>query len=336
MTVDSAKRRAMLRALAVAPWITAGVGVRARAQAAGAVRRIGYLSTPTRESVRNALDAFLAKLRELGWDEGRNLVIEYRFADGDVGRLPALAADLVRRNVELIVAPAGSAALAASHATSTIPIVLMFASDPVALGLVRSLNRPGTNVTGTTFAIGREIYGKQLQYLKEAVPRASRVAVLGNSTDASFALQKDEIEAVARVMGVALRHIDVRGPDELEGAFAIMAKEGVDALLVTATSTFLPHRRKMTALAARNRLPAMYSFREFVEDGGLMAYAVNMSEFSPHAATYVDRILRGARPADLPIEQPTRFELLVNVRTAQALGIDLPRSFLLRADNVIR
>ena len=317
--------------------LAAGTASRAaKAQQAGKVYRIGYLSTPSRESVEHGLQAFLRKLRELGWVEGQNLIIEYRWAEGNVERLPDLAAELVRRNVDLIVAPAGSAALAAKNATSSIPIVMIFPSDPVELGLVASLSRPGGNITGTTFTPGPAIFGKQLQILKEAIPRASRVAILWNPADPSFALQMREVEGAARSLGMRLQHVEARGPEDFATAFAAMGRERADALLLGGTSTFLVHRTRIAELAVKGRLPTMCNFREIVEAGGLMAYAINMADFVGHAAAYVDKILKGARPADLPIEQPTKFELIINLKTAKALGLAIPQSVLARADAVIR
>ena len=302
----------------------------------GKVYRIGYLSTPTRESVERGLEAFLRKLRELGWVDGQNLSVEYRWAQGDVERLPDLAADLVRQKVDVIVAPAGSAALAAKNATSSIPIVMIFPSDPVETGLVASLREPGGNITGTTFTPGPEIFGRQLQILKESVPGISRVAILSNPADPSFALQVREVEAAARSLRINLRHVAARGPEEFESAFAEMARVRADALLVNGTSTFLAHRIRLAELAVKGRLPTMYSFRESVEAGGLMAYAVNMADFVGRAAVYVDKILKGAKPGSLPIEQPTKFELVINLKTAKDLGIDIPQSVLARADHLIQ
>ena len=307
----------------------------AESQQAGKVYRVGYLSTPTRESVEHGLEAFLRKLRELGWVDGQNLIIEYRWAEGNVERLPDLAADLVQRKVDVIVAPAGSAARAAKNATSSIPIVMIFPSDPVETGLVASLSRPGGNITGTTFTAGPEIFGKQLQILKEVIPHASRVAILSNPADPSFALQVRDVEATARSLRLRLEHVEARGPEEFEGAFAAMARERADALLVSGSSTFLAHRARLAELAIRGRLPTMLSFRESVEAGGLMAYAVNMVDFVGRAAVYVDKILKGGKPADLPIEQPTKFELVINMKTAKVLGITIPQALLLRANDVI-
>ena len=249
--------------------------------------------------------------------------------------MPDLAAELVRRKVDVIVAPAGSAALAAKNATSSIPIVMIFPSDPVEMGLVASLRRPGGNITGTTFTPGPEIFGRQLQILKETIPRASRVAILSNPADPSFALQVREVEAAARTLHMRLQHVEARGPEQFDSAFAAMARERADALLVNGTSTFLAHRVRLAELAVKNRLPTMYSFRESVEAGGLMAYAVNMAAFVERAAVYVDKFLKGAKPADLPVEQPTKFELVINLKTAKTLGLTIPPSLLLRADRII-
>ena len=308
----------------------------AEAQPAGKVYRVGYLSAPSRESVAPTVEAFLRRLRELGWVEGENLVIEFRWAEGKVERLPDLAAELVRRKVDVIVAPAGSAALAAKNATSSIPIVMIFPRDPVELGLVASLSRPGGNITGTTFTPGPEIFGKQVQILKETVPHVSRVAILSNPADPESARQVTEVEGAARFLGIRPQRVEARGPDEFDSAFAAMARERAEGLLVAGGSTFLVHRTRLAELAVRSKLPTMWSYRETVEAGGLMAYAVNMADFVSRAAEYVDKILKGAKPADLPVERPTKFELIINLKTAKALGITIPPSLLLRADEVIR
>jgi putative ABC transport system substrate-binding protein len=308
---------------------------KAKAQQPGKVYRLGYLSTPTRQSVERGVEAFLRKLRELGWVEGQNLVIEYRWAEGNVERLPELAAELVRLKVDVIVAPAGSAALAAKNATSTIPIVMIFPSGPVELGLVSSLARPEGNVTGTTFTPSAEIFAKQLQILKEAVPRASRVALLQNPADASFRVEAKAVENAARALRLRLQHVEARGPEQIENAFAAMARERADALLVSGSSTFLAHRAKLAELALRTRLPSMCNFREMVEAGGLMSYAVNMADFVGRAAVYVDKILKGAKPADLSVEQPTSFELVINLKTAKVIGVTIPQLLLQRADLII-
>ena len=298
--------------------------------------RIGYLSAPSRESVARGVDAFLKALRDMGWIEGQNLVVEFRWADGNVERLPELAAEMVRLKVDVIVAPAGSAVQAAKNATSTIPIVMIFPNDPVASGLVASLARPGANVTGTTFTSGPEIFGKQLQLLKEAVPRATRVAVLGNPSDPEWAGHAVQVETAARAMGLRLQQLEARGSEEFDGAFTAMARERAEVLLVAGGSTFLVHRARLSELALKARLPTMFSFRESVQAGGLMAYAVNMADFVGHAAVYVDKILKGAKPADLPVERPTKFELVINLKTAKALGLTIPPALLQRADEIFQ
>jgi putative ABC transport system substrate-binding protein len=306
----------------------------ADAESAEEVRRIGYLSAPTRESVAKGVDAFLRKLRDLGWVEGRNLEIEYRWADGNVDRLPTLAADLVQRKVELIVAPAGSAVLAAKQATTRIPIVMIFPTAPVEMKLVASLGHPGGNIP--------ERHSRQARNLRQAAATAegndsgiSRVAFLGNPSDPEWTLVVREVEEAARSLAIRLQLLEARGPDDFDKAFAAMAREHAGALLVPGGSTFLVHRARLAELALKARLPTMYSFRESVESGGLMAYAVNMADFVGRSAIYVDKILKGARPADLPVEQPTQFELIVNIQTAKALGITVPPSLLQRADTVI-
>ena len=324
--------RALLAGMASLPFVLA----RAAAPQPGRVYRIGYLSTPNRTSVARGVDAFVQALAKLGWIEGRNMSIEYRWAEGDVDRLPQLAAELVQLKVDVIVAPAGSAALAAKNATTSIPVIMIFAADPVAMGLVASLQNPGGNVTGTTFAPGRDIFGKQLQILKEAIPRASRVAFLWNPADASSAFQLTAVESAASSLRVPLQRVEARGPEEFDNAFAAMAKARADALVIGATSTYLVHQGRLAELALKGRLPTMLSYREGVEAGGLMAYAVNMADFVGRSATYVDKVLRGAKPADLSVEQPTKFELVINLRTAKALGIVVAHSLLQRADEVIQ
>ena len=308
----------------------------ANAQQAGKVYRIGYISAPSRASVELVLQAFLRALRDLGWVEGQNLVIEYRWADGKIERLPDLAVNLVQQKVDLIVAPAGIAAQAAKKATSSIPIVMMFPADPVALGLVASLGRPGGNVTGTTLSPGSAIFGKQLQILKEAVPLASRVAILANPADAGLASQVQEVETAARSLGIRLQHVEARGPEELDGAFGAIARERTDALLLVGSATFLVHRTRIAELAVKGRLPTMNTYREMVEAGGLMSYGINMTDFIGRSAVYVDKILKGAKPADLAVEQPTKFELVFNLKTAKAIGLTIPPSMLARADEMIQ
>ena len=308
----------------------------AEAQQAGKVYRVGYLSAPTRESVEHVLQVFVRALRELGWVEGQNLIIEYRWAEGKTERLPALAAELVQRKVDVIVAPSATAVVAAKNATSSIPIVMIFPVDPVETKLVASLARPGGNVTGTTFTPSPEIFGKQLALLKETIPHASRVAILSNPRDASSqrSLINKEVDAAARSLRIRLQRLDARGAEEFDSAFAAMARERADGLLVV--GGFLIDRTRLAGLAVKHRLPTMAGLREYVAAGGLMAYGVNMSSFVGRAAVYVDKILKGAKPGDLPVEQPTKFELVINLKTAKALGLTIPPSVLGRADQVIQ
>ena len=315
--------------------LAAGGAPFAYAQPAGRVYRIGYLSAPTRKSVEKALDAFLRALRDLGLVEDKNLIIEYRWAEGKIELLPELAAELVRHNVELIVAPAASAAMAAKNASSKIPIVMVFPNDPVAAGLVNSLRSPGGNVTGTTFTPGPEIYAKQLQLLRECVPHVSRMAILWNRADAATPLQLSEVEGAAQSLGIRLQTAEAKGPGEFDAAFAAMTRERAGALIVANSAIFLVHAARLAELALKSRLPTMFSYRENVEAGGLMAYAINMSDFIGRAAVYVDKILKGARPAELAVEQPAKFELMISRKTAKALGLTIPQSLLARADALI-
>jgi putative ABC transport system substrate-binding protein len=326
-------RRNAARAILLSP-LAFGAAPRATRAQTGRVYRRGYLSQPTRQSVERPLEAFLRALRDLGWVEGRNLVIEYRWAEGDTARLPALADDLVRRGVDVIVAPAGTAALAAKNATREIPIVMIFPSAPVESGLVSSLSRPGGNVTGTTYATGPEIFGKQVQLLKEAVPHARRFAMLGNPADA-WVVQGTEVRAAVRAMGLRLQEVSATRPEEFAAAFGALTRERAEALVVAGSSTYLVYRAALVEHALKARLPTMFNFREMVDAGGLMAYAVNMTAFIGRAAVYVDRILKGAKPADLPIEQPTKFELVINVKTAKALRLALSPALLQRADGLV-
>jgi putative ABC transport system substrate-binding protein len=306
----------------------------AGAQPAGKVYRIGLLS-PFPPSPA-ALEALGNALRELGWVEGRNLVIERRYLEGgEYERLPALAAELVRLKVDLIVA-FGLTAPYAKRATATIPIVLWGAGDPVALGLVQSLARPGGNVTGTSWTATLEAAGKELELLKEVVPRASRVATLDGPLLADEAPAREAQQKAAQALRLDLfqRH-NVRGAEELEAAFAAMTKEGADALRVVDRALLRPQRKQITDLAARHRLPAVYGNRVWVEAGGLIAYGPDARVFPPRVAAYIDKILKGARPGDLPVEQPSKFELVVNLKAAKGLGLTIPPSVLVRADEVI-
>jgi len=306
------------------------------AQQAGKVPRIGFLGMTSPSDRPPLLDAFRQRLRELGWVEGQNIVIDYRYAEGRVDRLPDLAAELVRLKVDLIVASAGTqAATAAKNATETIPIVMIYVRDPVGTGLIASLARPGGNVTGVSGSAGLELFAKQLELLKETVPKIRRVAILSNPDNAYHQLAIREVNVAARSLGVQLQLLEARGPNEFDGAFAAMAKERVGALLVLSDAIFGSHRTRLADLAARSRLPAAFGVRDDVEAGGLMSYGPSILDSYRQAATYVDRILRGAKPAELPVERPTKFELVINMKTAKALGLTIPQSVLLRADHVI-
>jgi putative ABC transport system substrate-binding protein len=308
----------------------------AEAQQAAKVPRIGYLS-PNLAASPHLPEAFLQGLRDLGYVEGRNVVIEYRSAEGKFERLPALAAELVALKVDVIVAPITLAALAAKQATRTLPIVFSFAADPVGSGLVTSLARPGGNVTGLSI-LAPELVGKGLELLKQAVPAVSRVAALWQPGAVPERSEKDILkgaEVAARALGVRLQFVEARGPADFDRAFSDMTRARAGALTVLPYSMFVTERRRLADLAAKNRLPTVFPLREFVDAGGLMAYGANLADLSRRAATYVDKILKGAKPADLPVEQPTKFELVINMKTARALGLTIPQSLLLRADQVI-
>ena len=311
----------------------------AGAQQARKVFRIGYLVLGSLESPegRPSLDAFRQGLRERGYVEGRNIIVECRAADGRIELLPALATELVRLKVDLIVAGATPGARAARQASSTIPIVAPNMADPVQDGLVASLARPGANVTGSTF-LGPELVPKRLALLKEVLPGASRIAVLWHPGAFGERTMNDmvkETEAAARTLGVQLQFAEVRRPDELDRAFFAMAGAHATALLVFPSVMLFNERRRIVALAARSRLPAMYQSRGFVELGGLIAYGASITDGYRLAAIYVDKILKGAKPGDLPVEQPTRYELVINLKTATALGLTIPPALLQRADQVI-
>ena len=326
------RRRFLLTSLAgalAAPLATAA------AQPSERVPRIGLLGPRTRSNDAGFVDAFLQGLRDLGWVEGKTILIEYRWAEGKTDRLPDLVAELVRLKVDVIVASTSAVAVASKNATGTIPIVMATGGDPVGLGLVASLARPGGNVTGLSFSVGTDIVGKWLELLKETVPKVRRVAVLSNPANPSHALAIESVTVAARAVGVQLQLLEAGGPNEFDNAFAAMARERAEALLVVLDPFFGFHRARLSDLAAKSRLPAMYGSREYPEAGGLMSYGADFRHNFRRSATYVDKILKGAKPADLPIEQPTKFELVINLKTAKALDLRIPPSLLLRADQVI-
>jgi putative ABC transport system substrate-binding protein len=309
----------------------------AEAQQAAKIARIGYL-TLNLAAAPHVREAFLQGLRDLGYVEGRNVVIEYRDAEGKVERLPALAAELVALKVDVILAGGTPQALAAKQATRTIPIVFASSPDPVGSGLVTSLARPGGNVTGLSF-LAPELVGKRLEQLKQALPGVSRVAVLWQPGGQGERTEKDmlkEAEVAARALGVRPQFVEARGPADIDRAFSDMTRARAGALTVLSTPMFVSERRRLVDLAAKNRLPTVFSFREYVDAGGLMSYGPNLADLFRRAATYVDKILKGAKPADLPVEQPTKFDLVINLKTAKALGLTIPPSLLGRADEVIQ
>ncbi len=309
----------------------------AEAQQAAKVPRIGFL-LPNLAASPHLLEAFRQGLRDLGYVEGRNLLIEYRDAEGKPERLPALAAELVALKVDVILAPTTPTALAAKQATRTIPIVFAAATDAVTDGLVTSLARPGGNVTGLSSLVGPELYGKRLELLKQAVPGVSRVAFLWQPGGQGERTEKDILkgaDVAARALGVRLQFVEARGPEDFDRVFSEMTRARAGALTVLGSPMFFVERRRLVDLAAKNRLPAVYPFREFADAGGLMSYGPNAADLLRRAATYVDKILKGAKPADLPVEQPTKFELVINLKTAKALGLTIPPSVLGRADEVI-
>jgi putative ABC transport system substrate-binding protein len=314
--------------------VVASAPLATEAQQAGKVYRIGLMLGSSVSAAAPHVDEFRQGLRELGWVEGKNFALEIRAAEGKYERFPAFAAELVRLKVDLIVAPTGPAAEAAKNATRTIPIVMMVVPDPVGSGLVASLARPGGNITGLSSLLV-ELSAKQLEILKEAIPQASRVSVLQNPAAPASPLMVKEVEGAARLLGTQLQVLAARSPEEFDGAFATMIRGRSDALFVLADPMFFLHRTRLADLAAKSRLPTMYAITEHAEAGGLMAYAANGKYNYRRAASYVDKILKGAKPADLPVEQPTRFELVINMKTAKALGLTIPPLLLLRADRLI-
>jgi putative ABC transport system substrate-binding protein len=309
----------------------------AEAQQAAKIARIGYLAGSLAGNP-HLPEAFRQGLRDLGYVEGRTVVIEYRDAEGKLERLPALAAELVALKVDVILAGGTPQALAAKQATRTLPIVFAAHADPVGSGLVTSLARPGGNVTGLSL-LAPELVGKRLEQLKQAVPGVNRVAVLWEPGAYVELTERDilkETEVAARALGVRLQFVEARGPADFDRAFSDMTRARAGALTVLPSTMFIIERRRLVDLAAKNRLPAVYTSREYVDAGGLMSYGPSIADLFRRAATYVDKILKGAKPGDLPVEQPTKFELVINLKTAKALGLTIPPSVLSRADEVLQ
>jgi len=305
----------------------------ARAQQGGKVYRIGFFSAGA-ANTPHLRAAFVETLRKLGWIEGKNVVFEYRYAENRLERLPELAEELVRLNVDIIVAPGTLAPLAAKRVTTTIPIVMANAGDPLGSGLVSSLARPGGNVTGLSLMVP-DIGGKRLELLKDVLPRMSSVAVLWNVANPYPALVFRETESAARTFGIEVQSLEVRGPGDFDGVFENARLQHPEALITVEDPLTVNYRKQIVDFAATNRLPAIHGVREFVEAGGLMAYGASLSDLLRRAAGYVDKIFKGAKPADLPVQQPTKFEFVINLKAAKALGLTIPPSLLARADEVI-
>jgi putative ABC transport system substrate-binding protein len=304
----------------------------AEAQQAGKVYRIGFLGTFPSVPGPHFLDG----LRERGYVEGQNLTIERRFSDGKADRLPALVADLLRLNVQLIIANSVSPSLAAKDATTTVPIVFVGVADPIGMGLVASLARPGGNLTGLATIEWEAFTAKQLQVIKETLPRASRIAILMNPTNRMHALTLPQAQAAASTLGVTLQLVEARDVSELERAFEDAVRGRADVLHVYGDPLTLAHRARIAELAMKHRLPTMHFFREAVEAGGLLGFGTNNLQMWRNAAKYVDKILKGTKPGDIPVEQPTKYEFVINLKTAKALGLTIPPSVLARADEVIQ
>ena len=306
-----------------------------QAQQPTKVPRIGFLIASSRSVNAARYETFLQGLRELGYEEGKNIVIEWRSGEGRFDRLAALAAELIRLKVDIIVTAGPADTRAAREATSTIPIVMTFDNDPVGNGFIASLARPGGNITGLS-TLAPELSSKQLELLKEIVPKLSRVAILGNSTNPGNALALKEIEAAAKAFGLKLQYLDILDPKAIETAFRTASKSGVEAILVLGIPLLNSERKQLVELAVKNRLPAIYYTGDLVEAGGLMTYGVNRNDLARRAATYVDKILKGAKPAELPVEQPKKFELIINLKAAKQIGLTIPPNVLARADKVIK
>jgi putative tryptophan/tyrosine transport system substrate-binding protein len=307
----------------------------AEAQQPTKVPRIGYLGATSRSINSAPIDAFRQGLSELGYTEGKNIAIEYRYAEGKLDRLPALASELVRLKVDVVLTAGPAATRSAKQATATIPIVMGFHDDPVGSGVADSLARPGGNITGLS-TLAPEISGKQLELLREITPKLSRVAVLGHATQPGNPQALREINLAADAVGLQLQYLEIQAPKDIETAFQAASKERAGAVLVMASPITFTQRRQVVDLAVKSRLPTIYSRPEYVEDGGLVFYGVSYTDLFRRAATYVDKILKGAKPADLPIEQPKKFEFIINLKAAKQIGLTIPPNVLARADRVIK
>jgi len=314
--------------LLVAPFAT-------DAQQSGKVARIGFLGNSTAALEANLVGPFREGLRDLGYDEGRNILIEYRWAEGKYERFPALLAELIALKVEVIVSAGTPAALAVKKATTSIPFVMVAVGDPIGTGLVASLARPGGNITGLT-SIAAELEGKRLELLREVIPKLSYIAVLWNPASPFSVVAEKEVQAAAQVLRMRVQSLGVRAPEELEDAFAAIVRERPGALLVLADRVFLHNRTRIVDFEAKHCLPGVYAYRELVEAGGLMSFGPSYAGMHRRAAAYVDKILKGAKPAELPVEQPATFELVINLKAAKALGLTIPQAVLFRATELIQ
>lgn len=327
-------RKKLTAALVVMAFAILAPAHPAGAQQGGKIPRVGYLAPGSAKTDGSLVQAFSEGLREHGWVDGQNIAIEYRWALGKLDRLPELAAELVRLQLDVIFATHTPAVVAVKKMGTKIPVVFAAVSDPIEIGAVASLDRPGGNFTGLT-TINRELMPKRLELLKEATTNLTRVGYLANPTYALHQPQLKEMQAAARSLGMELHPFEVRDGSKLERAFASMAAAHVGAFIVQQDSLFVSHRRNILDLAAQNRLPGMYVARFYTDDGGLISYGAHREDLFRRTATYVDKILKGAKPADLPVERPTRFELVINLKTAKSLGLPIPPSLLLQADRVI-
>jgi len=307
----------------------------AKAQQPTKIPRVAYLGGASPSAIAYRTDVFRQQLRELGYVEGKNIIVDFRLAEEKLDRLPALAADLVRLKVDVIATAGGTSTRAAKQATATIPIVMVQDNDPVGNGFVHSLARPGGNITGLA-TLAPEVSGKRLEVLKEIVPKLSRIAVFGTSSNPGDAQALMETDTAAREFGFSVQHFDVRKPEDIEPTFHAAVNRRADAALVLVSVVLNSFRNRVVALAIKNRLPLIYPIRDFVEAGGLMSYGVSFVELHRRAAVYVDKILKGAKPGDLPVEQPTKFELVINLNAAKQIGLTIPPNVLARADKVIK
>ena len=325
----SARASATLYALLFALWSLVF------AHRVGAIPRIGYLGPFSPSSSAALIEAFRQGLAQLGYEEGRNIFIDYRWAEGTPERFPSLAAELIKLGVEVIVTQSNPAVAALQQATRTIPIVVVAMGDPVASGFIASLAHPGGNITGLS-NLAEQLAGKWLEVLREAVPKLSSVAVLAVTETSGHRTFWAEIQMTARSLKVAAQRFEIAKPDEIDPVFAILVKDHPQGLIVLPHAVTFDRRAQITSLAAKHRLPAMYSASLYAEAGGLMSYGTSLTDLSRRAATYVDKILKGAKPADLPVEQPTKFEFVINLKTANQIGLTIPPNVLARADRVIK